>query len=687
MELRWWNVRVCGLLLFLAVSGLARAQDMQPPSLRCASVSGSDVQLEWVSPPDPNGDIDHYEIYYATALNGPYSMVATVPFAPPIYMHNNAGANTGARYYYMRSVSAGAQPDVSEPSDTLATMFIQVSQSVPLGSSVVNWNLPHNPPVPTNQPVTLVGQGHSVADLQGIDDVPNSIHHWQRVVDECDVSLVFMVSNLDSSGCFAHSNIAGGQFQDITPPTIPVIVEATVDTTNNKAVLNWDPSPEADTEGYIVVLASAGNAILDTVYGRLNTSYTWPLSNAGAAPESYTVAAIDSCWRGNPPSPNTSAASAPHTTVHVHTRYDQCDASIQVQRSDYVGWEVAQYQVFEQVNGNAPFLASILLPGQYQYKAIGMQPGREYCFFVKAVGYGPGQEALSNKSCKLAAYPAVPQWNYIRTVTVDAPDRVLIVDSLDGAAFNKRLLVERSYNGLPFEEVATVPGGFGPVVTVVDSDVLTSERSYIYRITVEDSCGHAVATSNLGSSILLNADPGLDGINHLRWNGYLGWDGAVQQYAVYRSVAGWPFELVGITNEWQFNDNVQEFVRTPGRFCYYVVAEESGNASGINAISTSNIACAVQHEEVWIPNAFIEGGYNNTFKPELAYVDVDRYEFTIYNRWGQQIWTTKDRDEAWDGRVGGTVVPMGVYAYYCSFVNGAGKTVVRSGTVTFLSGQ
>lgn len=685
MKLRWWDVRWYGSLLLFVASGLAQAQ-VEPPSLRCASVMGNDVRLHWVSPPDL-ADIDHYEIYFATALNGPYSMVATVPVAPPVYLHNNAGADTGARYYYMRSVSGGVQPDISEPGDTVATMFVQVSQSVPLGSSVVDWNLPHDPPLSTHDPMTLVGQGHTVADLEGIDEVPNHVHHWQRVVDECDVSLVFMVSYWDDSGCFANSNIAGDQFQDITPPSIPVIANATVDTATNRAVLNWEPSPELDTKGYIVVLASMGNTILDTVQGRLNTSYSWLQSTAGTAPESYTVAAIDSCLRGTPPSPNTSAASAPHTTVHLQTRYDQCEASIQVQRTDYGGWAVDRYEVYEQIDGGTPFMASLLGPAQYQYKAIGLQPGREYCFVVKAIGSEPGQEVLSNKSCKVASYPAIPDWNYIRTVTVDGPERILIVDSLDGTAFNNRLHLERSHNGLPFEHVATVPGGFGPVVTLVDDDVLTAERSYTYRITVEDSCGHEVTTSNLGTSILLNADPGLDGINRLRWNGYVGWDGMVDHYAIYRSVAGWPFEPVGYTDDWRFEDNVQQFTDLPGKFCYYVVAQEAANASGVNALSTSNIACAVQQEEVWIPNAFIEGGANNTFKPVLAYVDVERYEFTIYNRWGQQIWTTNNRDEAWDGRVNGATVPMGVYAYYCSFVNGAGKTVVRSGTVTFLAGM
>lgn len=685
MELRWWNVRLIGVILLAAGAGLVQAQ-VDPPSLRCASVQGSDVRLDWVNVPGQAGLIDHYEIFQANAPAGPYNLVATVPDVPETYLHAGVGADTGARYYFMRAVSTGPPAETSQPGDTLATMFIQVTQSVPLGSAVVDWNLSHDPPLATQQPLVVMNQGHSVAGLQGIGQLPNTVHHWQRVVDECDVNLVFMVEATDNSGCTSLSNTAGDHFLDITPPSIPVIKAATVDLATNRAQLQWEPSPEPDTEGYIVVLASNGNAILDTVHGRLNTSYTWALSQAGSAPESYTVAAIDTCLRGTPPSPNTSAASAPHTTVHVQTMLDRCESTITVQRTDYVGWEVDRYEIYEQVNGGSPFLVAVLGPQQYQYKAIGLQTGHTYCFWAKAIGVDPDHEVLSNKSCRIASYPAVPQWNYIRTVTVEGPERVRVVDSLDLAGYNRELVLERSHNGLPFEVVGSVAGGIGPVVTWVDEDVKTGLRSYMYRITVKDSCGALVATSNLGNTILLNVDPGPDGINQLRWNGYVGWEGEVESYTVYRSIADGPFEPVGTTTDWHLADNVQDFANTPGKFCYYVVAQEVGNSSAINALSTSNVACAVQEEVVWIPNAFIEGGYNHTFKPVLAYMDVERYELIIYNRWGQQIWSTNNRDEAWDGRVDGTVVPMGVYAYYCSFINGAGKTVVRSGTVTFLPG-
>ncbi len=693
MELRWWNVRILGSILLLLCPVLLWATVLDPPSLRCVSVGpAGEAVLTWVVPSDPTGEFQQYEVYHAASVAGPYTMLGPVgTYAQTTFTHVGAGANAAPQFYYLTTVSTSGPPNTSITSDTLASIFVQVSQSVPLGSSVVDWNLPHTPPLGTSGPNTWIDMEYPTGTWSRADSVAVNLRHWSKVVTICEDFLNFRVRVPDASGCVSTSSAAGAMFQDITPPTTPTILEVTVDTASNQTVVHWAPSPETDTDGYIIVLSTpSGNMILDTLYGQFNTTYTWPLSNAGVGAESYTIAAIDTCWKGNPPSPNTSAASTPHTTVFLTTRYDRCAGTILVERTGYAGWPVDHYELYVQLDNTGPvnYLAT-LSTSTFQYLQQGVLPGHAYCYIVKAIGTDPGKISLSNKVCRTTSYPPVPQWNYIRTSTVLGNGDVQVVDSVDMNAFTKRLVLERTYNGKPWEQIASIPGGIGPVVVFTDEDVLTSDRSYTYRVLVQDSCGNTVVTSNKGTSILLTATPELDGFNQLRWSGYVQWAGSVAGYSVYRSVADGPFELIGTTatGVWSFDDNVQDLADTPGKFCYYVVAEEAGNPSGTDAISTSNFACAVQQEEVWIPNAFIEGGYNNTFHPVLSYADVDRYEFTIFNRWGQQIWTTTDRYEAWDGRVDGRMVPQGVYAYYCSFLNGSGKTVERRGTVTFLAGR
>lgn len=690
MELRWGRVRLLGSILLLLLPVLLRATVLDPPSLRCVSVgAGGAAVLSWTVPPDPTGEFLEYQVFHAAAATGPFALAGTVAVhAQNTFTHAAAGADLAPQYYFLTAVTTSAAPNTSLPSDTLASIFVQVSQSVPLGSSVVDWNLPHTPPPASAGPHAWIDMEYPPGNWALTDSVEVGIRHWSRTVSICEGVLNFRVRIPDASGCVSQSNAAGALFQDITPPTTPTIVQVTVDTASNQAVINWSPSPQADTDGYIIVLSTpGGNVILDTLYGQFNTTWTWPGSDAGAGAEAYTIAAIDTCWRGSPPSPNTSAASAPHTTVYLSTRYDRCARTIRVERTPYLGWPVDHYNLYLQVDAGPVLQVATLAPDEAHYLHSDVLPGRQYCYVLEAVG-GPGQRSLSNKACRSTLVPPVPQWNYIRTATVAGPGEVLVVDSVDASAHASRLVLQRTYNGLPWEEVASIPGGTGPVVAFTDTDVIPAERSYTYRVLVEDSCGEAVVTSNLGTSILLQVSPEVDGFNRLRWNGYVQWAGAVQGYAIHRSVDDGPFDLIGTTlpGTWRFDDNVQDLAWTPGKFCYYVEAIEAGNPAGINAISVSNIACAVQQEEVWIPNAFIEGGYNYSFQPVLGYVDVERYEFTIFNRWGQQIWTTTDRYEAWDGRVDGQVVPLGVYAYYCSFLNGAGKTVERRGTVTFLPG-
>jgi gliding motility-associated-like protein len=225
-----------------------------------------------------------------------------------------------------------------------------------------------------------------------------------------------------------------------------------------------------------------------------------------------------------------------------------------------------------------------------------------------------------------------------------------------------------------------------PTVVFDDVDVDTDLRSYTYRVLVEDSCGTETLLSNEGTTIRLVADPGIDGVNRLRWNGYAQWAGNVSGFTIFRSVADGPFLPIGVTgaSDWEYDDDVNALVGSNGRFCYYIYANEVSNPSGLNATSTSNVACAIQQEAVWIPNAFIAGGFNDVFRPVPAFVDVNGYELEIFNRWGQSIWRTTDRTVGWDGRVDGYYVPQGVYAYYCAFLNGAGKKFEERGSVTFL---
>jgi gliding motility-associated-like protein len=89
-----------------------------------------------------------------------------------------------------------------------------------------------------------------------------------------------------------------------------------------------------------------------------------------------------------------------------------------------------------------------------------------------------------------------------------------------------------------------------------------------------------------------------------------------------------------------------------------------------------------------IPNAFTpngNGGNDYFFPRQLMSSSVSSFQMQILNRWGQQIFETRQKDgRGWDGRFNGSEQPAGVYIYLIkvSFANGVSESY--QGNVTLL---
>jgi gliding motility-associated-like protein len=87
--------------------------------------------------------------------------------------------------------------------------------------------------------------------------------------------------------------------------------------------------------------------------------------------------------------------------------------------------------------------------------------------------------------------------------------------------------------------------------------------------------------------------------------------------------------------------------------------------------------------EVGVPNIFSPNGDNNN---DFLFVlgSVDKLDFEIYNRWGQQVFHTDDRSVGWDGTFQGQPCNPGVFAYRISGVMPDGTAVQRKGNITLV---
>jgi gliding motility-associated-like protein len=58
--------------------------------------------------------------------------------------------------------------------------------------------------------------------------------------------------------------------------------------------------------------------------------------------------------------------------------------------------------------------------------------------------------------------------------------------------------------------------------------------------------------------------------------------------------------------------------------------------------------------------------------------------FTVYNRWGQIVFSTTTERMGWDGNLNGKTEPVGTYIWMAEAVDYKGNRVQRRGSVTLL---
>ncbi|MBL4704379.1 MAG: gliding motility-associated C-terminal domain-containing protein, partial [Flavobacteriales bacterium] len=77
----------------------------------------------------------------------------------------------------------------------------------------------------------------------------------------------------------------------------------------------------------------------------------------------------------------------------------------------------------------------------------------------------------------------------------------------------------------------------------------------------------------------------------------------------------------------------------------------------------------VDDVHVFIPNAFSPDGdgLNDVFVPILSQPEISNYQFIIFDRWGQELFSSERMGEGWDGTQQGDALPIGVYVWMIRF--------------------
>jgi gliding motility-associated-like protein len=142
--------------------------------------------------------------------------------------------------------------------------------------------------------------------------------------------------------------------------------------------------------------------------------------------------------------------------------------------------------------------------------------------------------------------------------------------------------------------------------------------------------------------------------------------------------------------KWEFGDG--DSLVTPSRapvvHQYNSVGPFSACLTAYNAVGCSDSVCqqvtAIIVPLVDVPNAFTpqSGDINSVVR--VRGFGIAKMRFIIWNRWGQKVFETNNRNDGWDGKVKGMIQPMDVYAYTLDVEFFDGTKATKKGDITLI---
>ena len=144
---------------------------------------------------------------------------------------------------------------------------------------------------------------------------------------------------------------------------------------------------------------------------------------------------------------------------------------------------------------------------------------------------------------------------------------------------------------------------------------------------------------------------------------------------------------------WQFGNGFTSTLQSPSPQAYN--AGSVDRLFPVQLVIQSDKACydtatkylkVVNNCYIAVPTAFTPNrdGRNDYLYPLNAYRTAN-LEFKIFNKFGQQLFTSKDGTNKWDGTFNGTAQPPGVYVWFLQYTNtDTGKTVFEKGTTVLI---
>lgn len=149
-----------------------------------------------------------------------------------------------------------------------------------------------------------------------------------------------------------------------------------------------------------------------------------------------------------------------------------------------------------------------------------------------------------------------------------------------------------------------------------------------------------------------------------------------------------PFQITGyiwtpaesLDNPFRFNP----VARPEETTLYTVIVTDRFGCTGTDTVLVTVRDTICEDPYIFVPNTFTP---NNDGLNDILFVRgnyIDEMEFYIYNRWGELVFESFNKDIGWDGTFKGELLRTDVYGYYLKVNCFGGETFFKRGNVTLL---
>ena len=148
--------------------------------------------------------------------------------------------------------------------------------------------------------------------------------------------------------------------------------------------------------------------------------------------------------------------------------------------------------------------------------------------------------------------------------------------------------------------------------------------------------------------------------------------------SVQLSVTGGGTQFNWSPPKWLDKTNISNPVATPlSDITYLIIATNGDGCTDMDSVFIK----VRPVDSIYVPTAFTPNndGKNDFFKPYMG-IRFTLENFSVYNRWGQRVFITTQKDAGWDGKFGGLDQDAGVFVWDLTARDRNGIIIKRKGT-------